>query len=173
MKAKDPPEIVAAKVELIKAQASKMLEGTQLDKAKKVKTNIEASFGAMQAAEVVAAVPGVAPVADMLMRSAGYTPPTPPGIDPGFAPGDQGPNNSGAPITPDPALTIEPVTNKRTGVGFTPGGAQPAGEPDREPGVPPSTNPMTPKPMMNPASPFKGENAGIETMRGDTKGPKR
>jgi hypothetical protein len=48
-------------------------------------------FGAMQAAEVIAAVPAVAPIADQIIRAGGYVDPNPQGIDPGFAPGDQGP----------------------------------------------------------------------------------
>jgi len=161
LKRKDAPEVVAAKVELLRAQAEKV-------KAEKVKVGVESTFGAMQAAEVVAAVPAVAPVADVIMRAAGYVEPTPPGIDPGFAPGDQAPGQAVAPVQAAAGLTVQPVTNKRTGVGFTPGGAT-----DRElPGdVPRNTNPLTPKPLSSPASPMVGENAGIETMRSDTKGP--
>lgn len=167
LKRKDPPEIVAAKVELLRAQAEKV-------KAEKVKVGVESTFGAMQAAEVVAAVPAVAPVADVIMRAAGYVEPTPPGIDPGFAPGDQAPGQAVAPVQAAAGLSVQPVTNKRTGVGFTPGGAPPAGA-DRElpAGVPRSTNPLTPKPLASPASPMTGENAGIETMRPDTQGPAR
>lgn len=174
LKRKDPPEIVAEKVKLIQAQTQDMLAKTEKTKAEKVKIGVESTFGAMQAAEVVAAVPAVAPVADVIMRAAGYVEPTPPGIDPGFAPGDQAPGQAVAPVQAAAGLSVQPVTNKRTGVGFTPGGAPPAGA-DRElpAGVPHNTNPLTPKPLASPASPMTGENAGIETMRGDTEGPAR
>ena len=162
---REDPELTKAKIAKLLAEADKI----GIDK---VKHGIEAIFGSMQAAEVVAAVPAVTPIADQLMRAAGYQVPTPPGVDPGFAPGDQGP---GAPAVIGDAsgLTVEPVTNKRTGVGFTPGA--PGAAPDAQPGGPPgsaaqpaNTNPLTP---AKPASPFVGPNAGIETMREDTKGP--
>ncbi len=166
LKKKDPPEIVAAKVKLMQAQVDKMT-------AEKVKVGIEGSFGAMQAAEVIAAVPGVAPIADQLMRAAGYQTPVPVGIDPGFAPGEQGPNNvapaNGAGLTPGP------VSDPRTGMSFTPGGASspPSGNPAEQghplpAGMPVSTNPMTPKPMASPASGGVGFEHGIETVRPDS-----
>lgn len=160
--------------ELTKAKIAKLLAEADSVGIDKVKKGIEAIFGSMQAAEVVAAVPAVTPIADQLMRAAGYQPPQPAGVDPGFAPGEQGPNM--APATQGaPGLTVEPVTNKRTGVGFTPGGAQAA--PDAQPGGPPgtatqpaNTNPLTP---AKPASPFVGPNHGIETMREDSRGPQQ
>jgi hypothetical protein len=173
---KDPPEIIAAKVELLQAQAQKALADTEKSKAEKVESGVRATFGAMQAAEVVAAVPAVAPVADVIMRAAGYVEPTPPGIDPGFAPGEQVPGSQASPVQAAAGLSIDPVVNKRTGIGFTPGdGSAAAGATDRElpPGVPHNTNPLTPKAPTPPASPGTGANAGIETMRDDTKGPSR
>lgn len=161
---REDPELTKAKIAKLMAEADKIGVG-------KVKEGIEAIFGSMQAAEVIAAVPDVAPIADQLMRSAGYTPPTPPGVDPGFAPGEQGPNTIPVPVSPAAGLSVEPVTNKRTGVGFTPGGAAPDTAPGGPPGSaaqPANTNPLTP---AKPASPFVGPNAGIETMREDTKGP--
>lgn len=177
LKRKDPPEIVAEKVALLKAQTADTLAKAEKTKAEKVKIGVESTFGAMQAAEVVAAVPAVAPVADVIMRAAGYVEPTPPGIDPGFAPGDQVPGQADpvqAAAGQAAGLTVDPVINKRTGVGFDPAAANGA-EPDRElPGdVPRNTNPLTPKPMSSPMSPNVGANAGIETMRGDTEGPQR
>lgn len=154
---REDPELTKAKIAKLLAESSKI-------GADKVKSTVEAIFGAMQAAEVIAAVPDVAPIADGLMKAGGYTEPTPPGIDPGFAPGEQGPNN----VIPGAAagLTVQPVTNKRTGVGFTPGA--PPGDPT--PGIQTNTNPLTP---AKPASPFVGPNAGIETARPDTAGPQR
>ena len=162
---REDPELTQAKIKKLLAEADKIAG------ADKVKTLIESIFGSMQAAEVIAAVPAVTPVADQLMRAAGYTEPTPPGIDPGFAPGDQGPANSAMPVSPAAGLTVDPVVNKRTGVGFTPVGA-PSPE-DQTPGIPTNTNPMTPALPADPASPFVGRNAGIETMRPDTAGATR
>jgi len=177
LKQKDPPEIIAEKVNLLKAQTADTLAKAEKTKAEKVKIGVESTFGAMQAAEVVAAVPAVAPVADVIMRAAGYIEPTPPGIDPGFAPGDQVPGQAEpvqAAAGQAVGLTVDPVINKRTGVGFDPAAANGA-EPDRElpGGVPRNTNPLTPKPVSSPMSPNVGANAGIETMRGDTEGPQR
>lgn len=178
LKRKDPPEIVAEKVKLLKAQTADMLAKAEKTKAEKVKVGVESTFGAMQAAEVVAAVPAVAPVADIIMRAAGYIEPTPPGVDPGFAPGEQAPGQAIAPVQSAAeqaaGLTVEPVVNKRTGIGFDPATAN-GGATDRElpAGVPHNTNPLTPKPLASPMSPNVGANAGIETMRDDTVGPQR
>lgn len=161
LKQKEDPELTAAKIKKTLAEADKITAG-------KVKEGVEGMFGAMQAAEVVAAVPQVAPVADQIMRAAGYVPPTPPGVDPGFAPGIQGPMGEGAVMAPPaPGITVNPVSDPRTGMEIQPGGV------DRElPGsVNPSSNPLTPTSPATPKSPFVGPNSGIETMRSDTKGP--
>lgn len=156
LRKREDPELTAAKIKKTLAEADKIA-------ADKVKSGVEGMFGAMQAAEVVAAVPAAAPVADQIMRAAGYTPPAPPGIDPGFAPGTQGSLNDQSPIqAAAPALPS---------LGGPPG----AEAIDRElpPGVNPSTNPLTPTSPASPKSPFVGPNAGIETMRPDTEGPAR
>ena len=75
--AKHPPELLAAQVKLLEAQAK------QTD-ANKVKVGVESAYAAMQAAEVIATVPAVAPVADKVMQNAGYTAPNPVGIDPNY-----------------------------------------------------------------------------------------
>jgi hypothetical protein len=159
---REDPELTAAKVAKLAAETG------QID-AKKTQTNVQSMFGAMQAAEVIAAVPEVAPLADQLMKASGYQDPVPEGIDPGFAPGEQGPN-SNVIGQAAPGLTVEPIVNKKTGIGFTPGGAQPGDGGDRTPGIPTSTNPMTP---ALPASALTGPNKGIETMRPDTQGAER
>ena len=150
---KEPPEIIAAKVALLQAQVKKV-------DAERVKTGVEASFGAMEAGEVVAAVPGVAPVADAIMKAAGYTPPNPPGVDPGL--------DAGAPSQADPGLSVEAVKNKRTGIDFMPGSAaeQPGFNPvaagrNLPPGIPESTHPLQPK---MPDSATAGANQGISSV---------
>ncbi len=91
----DPPEIVAAKVALLQSQVKKTLNEA-------FNVNVEGLFGAMQAAEVVAAVPAVAPVADTIAQAAGYQHPNPPGIDPNIQPGGGAPSIAGGPPAPQP-----------------------------------------------------------------------
>jgi hypothetical protein len=144
---KDPPELIAAKVALLGGQLKKVL-------ADAFNVNVEGLFGATQAAEVIAAVPAVAPVADTLAKAAGYEIPAPPGVDPNLATpaapaaaapaGDAG--ASAAPAT-DAAgaasgLAINPVKNNRTGVQFTPSGGRV--EPALPPGMPHNTHPTFP-----------------------------
>jgi hypothetical protein len=52
--------------------------------AQAVQTGVQAAFAAMQAGQVVATMPMVAPVADAIMQGAGYRRPTPAGQDPNF-----------------------------------------------------------------------------------------
>lgn len=52
--------------------------------AQAVQTGVQAAFAAMQAGQVVATMPMVAPVADAIMQGAGYQRPTPGGQDPNF-----------------------------------------------------------------------------------------
>lgn len=49
-----------------------------------VKTMTEAEFAAMQAGQAIATMPQIAPIADIVMKNAGYQPPTPGGVDPNF-----------------------------------------------------------------------------------------
>lgn len=50
--------------------------------AETVESGLRAAFAAMQGGQVVASMPQVAPVADELMRNAGWRPPNPAGADP-------------------------------------------------------------------------------------------
>lgn len=65
---KKSPELEAAEIMLKKAQA--------------VKTGVEASFGAMQAASVIAQNPMTAPIGDKVMEAAGYEDIIKPGVAP-------------------------------------------------------------------------------------------
>lgn len=49
-----------------------------------VQTGVQSAFSAMQAAQVIATMPQVAPVADVVMQGAGYQRPNPAGVDPNF-----------------------------------------------------------------------------------------
>jgi hypothetical protein len=139
LREKTAPELVAAQVAKIDAEIKKITSDA-------VKSGVESAYAAMQAGEVVAAIPAVAPVADQIMQGAGYQKPQPPGVDPNFP----------APAAPDPGLAVNPVANKRTGVQFQPAGGNPM--------LPTNTNPMLPAP---PASPNSGAMQGIETPRAD------
>lgn len=139
LKQKTAPELIAAQVAKIDAEIKKITSDA-------VKSGVEAAYAAMQAGEVVAAIPAVAPVADKIMESAGYQPPQPPGVDPNFP----------TPAAPDAGLAVNPIANKRTGVEFQPGGGNPLQRGN--------TNPMLPAP---PASPNIGGMRGIETQRAD------
>lgn len=143
LKAKMPPEIVAATVDKLQAEVRKITADT-------VKSGVEASFSAIQTGEVIAAVPGVAPVADKIMEAAGYTAPAQ-STDPGL------PQPAGVPM---PGLTTEAVKNHRTGVDFTPSG----------PVVAQNTHPNLPPQPAQPATPGVGAERGIETMRPDSTG---
>ncbi|MGZ8317490.1 MAG: portal protein [Telluria sp.] len=142
LQAKTDPELVAAQIRKIDAEIASMAAKDRVLAADAVKKGVETSFSAMQGAEVIAAVPGVAPIADELMRAAGYSAPVPAGVDPNFP----------QPAAPDPALLVEDVMNRRTGIGFTPGDA---------------TTLRSPKPEL----PGTGVRHGIETVRADSARP--
>lgn len=146
--AKMDPRIVDATVRRIDAEIASMAVKDKVGNAEAVKKGSEAQFSAMQTAEVIAAVPSVAPIADELMKAAGYVLPTPVGIDPNFP----------QPAMADPALGIEEVKNKRTGIGFMPGVA----------GAPALPAPST---TLRPAAPLDsntGQRQGIQTTRPDS-----
>jgi hypothetical protein len=139
---KTDPRLVEAEIRKIDAEIASMQAKDEKELASKIKLMVEAQFSAMQSAEVLTAVPGVAPVADALMVAAGAP-------DPNFIAGD---NAAGA-------VGIEPVKNKRVGTVFTPGGA-----------VQGDTSPNTPAAPAAPASPGVGAAQGIETTRPDSVG---
>ena len=90
----DPPELTAAKVELSKAQ-------TQKAKNDAVVSGVTAAFEAIQGANLIAVTPAVGPIADMIMKAAGYTPPAPLGVDPDLA-------GNALPSLPAPVPGVEP-----------------------------------------------------------------
>lgn len=128
--------------EIIDATVAKLVAETERTKAQTVKEGVASSFSAIQTAEVISAVPAVAPVADKIMQAAGYVPPNPPGVDPNF------------PIPPGSGtINMLPVRNPKTGAEFQPGQ---------------NTSPNFP---ANPVSAETGMQKGIETMRPDSVGP--
>jgi hypothetical protein len=140
------PALIAAQIRKIDAEVASIGVKDRVSAADAVKKGSEAQFSAMQTAEVIAAVPGVAPIADELMKAAGYRPPQPSGIDPNFP----------QPGMPAAGLGIEAVKNRRTGIAFLPG-------------QDPSTTGQ-PMPPMPPTA-GTGARAGIETTRPDSAGP--
>lgn len=82
--AKYPPELLAAQVREIDARINLMTKQGDKSDADKVAKMVEAIYSAMQAGEVLASVPQVAPIADKLMQAGGYQTPTPGGVDPNF-----------------------------------------------------------------------------------------
>jgi hypothetical protein len=148
---KIPPELLAAQVAKLAAETKDKLNQA-------VESGVRAAFSAMQAAEVIAAVPQVAPIADEVMKAAGYQEPNPAGVDPNFP---QGAGGAG--------LAINPVKNIRTGMQFTPGAAG-----DTSPQTPAAPTALAPPgpaaPTMPAAPPTPGIGAerGINTMRPDS-----
>jgi hypothetical protein len=130
LEAKVNPDLLAAQIRSLDAKTADTL-------ASQVEKGVRAAFAAMQAAEVIAAVPAVAPIADKVVQAAagGFKP----NVDPNFP----------APAQPDPNVLVDKVMDPRTGTGFMPGLAE--GD----------TTPTTP------ATPATGATQGIETMRQD------
>jgi len=104
--AKTPPELLAAQVDKLAAEVRRI-------DAQRVAEGVKAAYSAMQAGQVIASVPSVAPIADEVMRTAGWQPQ--PGQDPNFP----------QPAAPDPALMQGDVMDRRTGVSFQPGNTSP------------------------------------------------
>ena len=82
--AKHPPQLLDAQVREIEARIELLNKQAGKSEADKVAKMVEAIYSAMQAGEVLAAVPQVAPIADKLMQAGGYQNPTPAGVDPNF-----------------------------------------------------------------------------------------
>lgn len=78
------PKLTEAQIRKLDAEIASLQVKDADTKAAAVKKGVESSFSAMQAAEVIAAVPQVAPIADKIMQGAGYQMPTPAGVDPNY-----------------------------------------------------------------------------------------
>lgn len=80
--------------------------------AKAVQIGVQAAFAAMQAGAQVAQMPQIAPIADEVMKGAGYQMPSPAGVDPNFPVPGQAPTPAGgqqAMIPQDGAGPVGPV----------------------------------------------------------------
>lgn len=152
--AKFPPELIDAQVRHIDAQITAIEPKNKLAVAQAVKTGVEASFSAMQGAEVIAAVPQVAPIADVIMQGAGYQLPNPAGIDPNF------PQPSAAATAPGSPNSVAAAVSPPGGVGTVDRGEVSGGAPgDTSPGTP------------DKQTPGEGRQDGIETQESDSAGP--
>ncbi|MGL5004179.1 MAG: portal protein, partial [Casimicrobium sp.] len=103
--AKHPPELVQAQINKITAEID-ALNADTVDK------KVKGIYSAIQAGQVIAAVPDVSPVADSVLQSAGFKPDAE-GVDPNLPQPAQ---------SVDPSVIVGDVKNKRTGVGFSQGG---------------------------------------------------
>lgn len=131
-------DIKLREIELKERKADSEVKG--LD-AKAVQIGVNSAFAAMQAGEKIAMVPQIAPIADEIMKGAGYQLPTPGGVDPEFPTANNiVPSNTSQPVVDNQELEYQ------------------AG------GLPGDTSPLTP---ANPDSPAVGANQGIETLRAD------
>lgn len=70
-------DTLRAELENLKAKTKDLV-------ASAVKKGVESAYAAMQGGQVIATLPAVAPIADEVMRGAGYQEPTPAGADPNF-----------------------------------------------------------------------------------------
>jgi len=61
--------------EKLQAEIGKIVSDT-------VASGIKSAFGAIQAGQLIAQMPQIAPVADVVLQNAGWRPPTPAGVDP-------------------------------------------------------------------------------------------
>lgn len=91
-----------AKAELLKAQADKT-------RAETTSKKVETQYSGVQAAQVIATVPQVAPLADQLLRSAGYQDMDAAPIVPSPAPGMAPPQDPGIPTNTNPLTPANPA----------------------------------------------------------------
>jgi hypothetical protein len=74
-----------------------------------VQVGVQSAFSAMQAAAQIAANPAIAPVADIIMQSAGYQEPVPAGVDPNFPVPQAAPTPELAAVRTNTSPTFPPV----------------------------------------------------------------
>jgi hypothetical protein len=86
--------------------------------AEAVSTGVKSAFGAVQAGQLIAQMPQIAPVADVVLQNAGWTPPNPSGQDPNLPqpniavppgpvnPGDTSPQTPTDPTSPQGSAVV-------------------------------------------------------------------
>jgi len=100
--AKHPPELLAAMVKELEAKAVLIKKQGDKSDVDKMATGVTSSYSAMQAAQVIASMPQVAPIADKIMQASGYQAPKPGGDDPDYPMDEQ---MAGGPMPDAPANT--------------------------------------------------------------------
>jgi len=114
--AAQPPAdpLVIAKTKLLEAQTKKT-------ESESVKTGVESAYSSMQAGQVIATMPQVAPIADAVMESAGYQNPVPAGQDPNYpqpdgvqAPPPEVNTNTSPALPPVPESPMQGIETQRT-----------------------------------------------------------
>lgn len=106
----------------------------KLAEAKAVQTGVASAYSAMQAGAQVAQIPQIAPVADEIMKSAGYRVPTPMGQDPNY---------------PTAAMPVAPVGSEQL----------PQVQQNTSPAMPPVPQ-QAPSPMQGIETPRTTDNLG-------------
>lgn len=84
--------------------------------ASRVKKGVESSYAAMQAGQVIATMPAVAPIADEVMKGAGYQDPTPGGADPNFPVPPVQPQQMNFPGNTNPVMPATPGVGEMAGI---------------------------------------------------------
>lgn len=113
---KTSPELIAKQIQKLDAEIAGLAAKTKDTESDSVAKGVGAIFAAMQAGQVVATMPQVAPIADKLMEAAGYQVPNPKGVDPNFPIPDQAAaipaqdNAMGAPGDTSPLTPANPVS---------------------------------------------------------------
>lgn len=101
--------------------------------AKAVQVGVQAAFSAMQAGAQIAQMPQIAPIADEVMKGAGYQMPTPAGVDPNFpVPGQVAMPDAMAQAMGQEAPMTDPMTDD---AGFDPAATEV--QANTSPGFPP------------------------------------
>lgn len=155
------PEMVAAQIRKLDAEIEALGAKKWDSRMNALESALRAHFSSAQTAQVVGAVPALAPVADAIMDSAaimsgneptiGQVPPTPGG--------------------PAAGLVQEEVKDPRTGITFDPSGAMAGDTSPQTPGnpaaVPTPATPAAPA-LPSPSSPAVGSAGGINTTEADS-----
>ena len=99
--------------EKLTAEISKIVSET-------VANGVKSAFGAIQAGQLIAQVPQIAPVADVVLQNAGWRPPTPAGVDPNLPMPDvavpQGVVNPGDTSPQTPSNPESPMNGENGGI---------------------------------------------------------
>lgn len=105
---------------LLKYAPDKLQAEIQKIVSETVATGIKSAFGAIQAGQLIAQMPQIAPVADVVLQNAGWRPPTPAGVDPNLPMPDvavpQGVVNPGDTSPQTPATPVSPMNGENGGI---------------------------------------------------------